>query len=44
MTQEIEIAGFQIPQADWEATPASVKALVTLLLSLLQQTQEQLAQ
>lgn len=31
MTQEIEIAGFHIPQSDWEATPVSVKALVTLL-------------
>lgn len=28
MNKDVEIAGIRIPEADWEATPASVKALV----------------
>jgi transposase len=31
MSEEIEIAGIKISQSDWEQTPKSVQALVTVL-------------
>ena len=31
MSTEIEIAGIQIPQSDWKATPEGVKAVVIVL-------------
>ncbi|NER01046.1 MAG: hypothetical protein F6K30_30875 [Cyanothece sp. SIO2G6] len=31
MSAEIEIAGIKVPQADWEATPPSIRALVLLM-------------
>ena len=44
MSESIEIAGIEIPKADWEATPASVRALVTLLSERLAHIEEQLNQ
>lgn len=41
---EIEIGGILLPQADWEATPANVQALVTTLLNTIAHQQEQLGQ
>ncbi|MDG2614766.1 DUF6444 domain-containing protein, partial [Thermoleptolyngbya sichuanensis XZ-Cy5] len=41
---EIEIGGIRLPRADWEATPASVQALVAALLTTIAQQQEQLDQ
>lgn len=37
MTDEIEIAGTRIPASDWEATPASVKVLVSHLVEIIVQ-------
>ena len=31
MKEEIEIAGIEVPQVDWEATPPSIRALVRVL-------------
>ena len=39
---EIEIGGIRLPRSDWEATPASVQALVATLLATIAQQQEQL--
>ena len=44
MSTEIEIAGIQIPQSDWKATPESAKAVVTLLNERLGYIEEQLKQ
>ena len=44
MSESIEIAGIEIPQADWEATPASVRAVVRLLSERLSHIEEQLNQ
>lgn len=44
MSTEIEIAGIQIPQSDWDATPESVKAVVTVLSERLAYIEEQLKQ
>lgn len=44
MKTEIEIAGIQIPQSDWNATPESVKAVVTVLSERLGYIEEQLKQ
>ncbi|MEL7503809.1 MAG: DUF6444 domain-containing protein, partial [Cyanobacteria bacterium J06554_6] len=42
MSKEVEIAGIQISQSDWEATPASVKALVNHLVSVIAQLEGQI--
>lgn len=44
MSESIEIAGIEIPKADWEATPASVRAVVKLLSERLAHLEEQLNQ
>lgn len=44
MSTEIEIAGIQIPQSDWKATPESVKAVVIVLSERLGYIEEQLKQ
>ena len=44
MSTEIEIAGIQIPQSDWKATPETVKAVVTVLSERLGYIEEQLKQ
>ncbi len=44
MSAEINIAGIQIPQSDWDATPESVKVLVTVLSERLAYIEEQLKQ
>lgn len=44
MDGEIEIVGIQIPQSDWDATPESVKAVVTVLSERLAYIEEQLKQ
>jgi transposase len=41
---KIEIGGIWLPRADWEATPASVEALVAALLTTIAQQQEQFSQ
>jgi len=42
MSPEIEIAGIKIPQSDWEATPASIRALVQSLSEQLGHIEEKL--
>lgn len=44
MCESIEIAGIEIPNADWEATPTSVRAVVRLLSERLAHIEEQLNQ
>ncbi|MEM6716922.1 MAG: DUF6444 domain-containing protein, partial [Cyanobacteria bacterium P01_C01_bin.147] len=44
MSEDIEIAGIKVPKADWEATPASIQALVLVLSERLQQQDERLRQ
>lgn len=44
MSESIEIAGIEIPKADWDATPASVRAVVRLLSERLSHIEEQLNQ
>ena len=44
MSEEIEIAGVKVPRADWEATPASIRALVLVLSERLKQQDERLSQ
>ena len=44
MSAEINIAGIQIPQSDWDTTPDSVKAVVTVLSERLAYIEEQLNQ
>jgi transposase len=44
MSSSITIAGIEIPQTDWDATPASVKLLVTVLSERLAYIEEQLQQ
>ena len=44
MSAEINIAGIQIAQADWDATPESVKVVVTVLSERLAYIEEQLNQ
>ena len=44
MSAEINIAGIQIPQSDWDTTPESVKAVVTVLSERLAYIEEQLNQ
>ena len=44
MSESIEIAGIEIPKADWEATPASVRAVVKVLSERLAHIEEQLNQ
>jgi hypothetical protein len=44
MSAEIDIAGIQVPQSDWAATPESVKAVVTVLSERLAYIEEQLKQ
>ena len=43
MSEDIEIAGIQVPQADWEATPPSIQALVTVLVERLSQQSQQIS-
>ena len=42
MEELIEIAGIQVPKADWEATPPSIQALVLALSERLTQIEEKL--
>jgi hypothetical protein len=44
MSSSITIAGIEIPQADWDATPESVRALVTVLSERLAHIEELLNQ
>ena len=44
MSESIIIAGIEIPKADWDATPASVQALVMVLSERLMHIEEQLTQ
>jgi len=44
MSAEIKIAGIEIPFSDWNATPESVKAVVTVLSERLEYIEEQLKQ
>ena len=44
MSAEINIAGIRVPQSDWDATPESVKAVVTVLSERLAYIEEQLNQ
>ena len=44
MNEEIEIAGIKIAQSDWNATPKSVKAVVTVLSERLGYIEEQIKQ
>ncbi|NEP53300.1 MAG: IS66 family transposase [Moorea sp. SIO3C2] len=44
MSESIVIAGIEIPKADWDATPASVQALVLVLSERLMHIEEQLSQ
>ncbi|NES81981.1 MAG: hypothetical protein F6K63_20045 [Moorea sp. SIO1G6] len=44
MSVEINIPGIQIPLGDWDATPGSVKAVVTVLSERLAYIEEQLKQ
>jgi len=44
MSEESAIAGIKVPQADWEATPASIQALVLVLSDRLTQLEEKLHQ
>jgi hypothetical protein len=44
MSDTITIAGIEIPKADWEATPASVQAVVMVLSERLSHIEEQLKQ
>jgi hypothetical protein len=44
MGEEIEIAGIRVPKADWDATPASIKAVVVVLSERLSAIEEQLKQ
>lgn len=43
MTDEIELAGSRIARSDWEATPASVKTLVTEVMGQIGQLHERVA-
>ena len=42
MSEEIEIAGIKVPKADWEATPTSIQAVVTVLSERLSHLEEKL--
>ena len=42
MSSEIEIAGIKISELDWNATPESIKAVVTVLSERLAYIEEQL--
>ena len=44
MSPEIDNAEFKVPQSDWDATPASVKAVVTVLSERLADLEERLKQ
>ncbi|ASC73407.1 hypothetical protein XM38_043740 [Halomicronema hongdechloris C2206] len=44
MSETITIAGIEIPKADWDATPASVQAVVMVLSERLAHIEEQLKQ
>ena len=44
MEETIEIAGIKVPKADWDATPASIQALVLALSERLSQVEEKLNQ
>ena len=44
MSGEMEIAGIKIAVADWNATPKSVKAVVTVLSERLGYIEEQIKQ
>jgi transposase len=44
MSEEIEIAGIQVPKADWDATPPSIRALVLALSERLRQQDERIRQ
>lgn len=44
MSSEIKIAGIKIAEADWDATPESVKAVVIVLSERLENIEEQLKQ
>ncbi|MGB3496359.1 MAG: IS66 family transposase [Elainellaceae cyanobacterium] len=44
MSDEIEIAGIQVPRADWEATPASIQMLVRVLSERLMVLEEKVNQ
>jgi transposase len=34
MSEEIDLAGIKVPQADWDATPSSVRVAVSTLINL----------
>ena len=42
MKEEIEIAGIEVPQVDWEATPPSIRALVRVLSERLKHQDERI--
>ena len=44
MSEEIEIAGIQVPKADWEATPPSIRALVLLMSQRLEEQDKRIRQ
>jgi transposase len=44
MSEDIEIAGIQVPKADWEATPPSIRTLVLILSQRLQEQEERIKQ
>ena len=44
MSEDIEIAGVKIPKSDWEASPASMRLLVTVLSERLAALEEQIKQ
>lgn len=44
MSKSVEIAGIHIPESEWDATPASVKALVEYLVGEVTHVNEQLNQ
>ena len=44
MSDEIEIAGIQVPRADWDATPASIQMLVRILSERLLALEEKVNQ
>jgi hypothetical protein len=44
MQEEMEIAGIKVPKADWDVTPASIKAVVVVLSERLSAMEEQLKQ
>ncbi|NEQ44531.1 MAG: IS66 family transposase [Leptolyngbya sp. SIOISBB] len=44
MSEDIEIAGIKVPQADWAATPPSIRTLVLLMSQRLKEQDERIRQ